>query len=75
LTSNLVRYFFTILRLNRSGDCYISTQAHIGRINQDIESGYQSGVAAAPALFINRIRYTNRWTMEQIMAAIAAASS
>ncbi|MBE9178554.1 DsbA family protein [Oculatella sp. LEGE 06141] len=51
----------------------ISTQAHIGRINQDIESGYQSGVTVAPALFINGIRYSDRWTVEQIMAAIDAA--
>ncbi|MBD2165185.1 DsbA family protein [Calothrix membranacea FACHB-236] len=50
----------------------ISTQAHIGRINQNIESGYQSGVTATPALFINGIRYSDRWTVEQIMAAIVA---
>jgi protein-disulfide isomerase len=53
----------------------ISKQAHIDRINQDIESGHQSGVRTAPALFINGIRYTDDWTMEQIMAAILAASS
>ncbi|MBL1176778.1 DsbA family protein [Pantanalinema sp. GBBB05] len=52
----------------------ISRQAHIDRINQDIKSGYQSGLTAAPALFINRIRYTDRWNIEQIMAAIVAAS-
>ncbi|MCC5632900.1 DsbA family protein [Nostoc sphaeroides] len=58
----------------------ISTQAHIDRINQDIESGYQSGVTDAPALFINGIHYSvgvarrrHRWTVEQIMAAIVAA--
>lgn len=52
----------------------ISKQIHIDRIHQDIESGHQSGVMAAPALFINGIRYTDRWTIEQIMAAIVAAS-
>ncbi len=52
----------------------ISKQAHIDRINQDIESGHQSGVPAAPALFINGIRYTDRWNIEQLMAAIATAS-
>ncbi|WP_414755265.1 DsbA family protein [Anabaena sp. CCY 9910] len=50
----------------------ISTQAHIDRIHQDIESGYQSGVTSAPALFINGIRYSDRWTVEQITAAIVA---
>ncbi|MBW4452757.1 MAG: DsbA family protein [Nostoc indistinguendum CM1-VF10] len=53
----------------------ISNQVHIARIHQDIESGLHSGVTAAPALFINGIRYTNRWNLEQLMAAIATASN
>src|SRR4028119_1674866 len=53
----------------------ISNQVHINRINQDIESGLHSGVTAAPALFINGIRYTSRWNIEQLMAAIITASS
>lgn len=48
-------------------------RAYIDRINADIAGGLQSGVEAAPALFINGIRYSNRWTIEQIMAAIVAA--
>ncbi|MCL6749489.1 DsbA family protein [Nostoc sp. CCCryo 231-06] len=52
----------------------ISRQVHIARINQDIESGLHSGVTAAPALFINGIRYTSRWNIEQLMAAIVTAS-
>ena len=52
----------------------ISKQVHIDRINQDIKSGYQSGVTVAPALFINGIRYTERWNIERIMAAILAAN-
>lgn len=52
----------------------ISRQVHICHINADIEGGLQSGVEAAPALFINGIRYPDRWTIEQIMAAIVAAS-
>ncbi len=47
---------------------------HIDRINQDIESAYQSGVTFAPALFINRIRYADRWNVEQLTAAIVNAS-
>lgn len=60
----------------------ISKQVHVDRINQDIESGQQSGVVTAPALFINGIRYCvgvarrrHRWDMEQLMAAIIAASN
>jgi protein-disulfide isomerase len=49
-------------------------QVHIVRINEDIESGLHSGVTAAPALFINGIRYTDRWNITQLMAAIVAAS-
>ncbi|MEI2583753.1 DsbA family protein [Scytonema sp. PRP1] len=52
----------------------ISKQVHVDRINQDIESGLLSGVTAAPALFINGIRYLGRWKIEQLMAAIVTAS-
>jgi protein-disulfide isomerase len=52
----------------------ISKQAHVERINQDIESGHQSAVKAAPALFINGTRYRDRWKIEQLMAAIINAS-
>ncbi|MBE8987815.1 DsbA family protein [Nostoc sp. LEGE 12450] len=51
----------------------ISSKVHIAHINQDIESGLQSGVTAAPALFINGIRYSDRWNIEQLMAAIVTA--
>ncbi len=52
----------------------LSKQVHIDRINKDIESGIQSGVTAAPALFINNIRYTGRWKMTELMTAMIAAS-
>jgi protein-disulfide isomerase len=52
----------------------MSKQVHVNRINQDIVSGCNSGVTVAPALFINGVRYRNRWNMEQLMAAIVAAS-
>ncbi|MBD2532530.1 DsbA family protein [Nostoc flagelliforme FACHB-838] len=47
---------------------------HLERINQDIESGTHSGVTATPALFINGIRYTNRWNLKELIAAIVTAS-
>jgi protein-disulfide isomerase len=52
----------------------LSQQVHVDRINKDIESGLQSGVTTAPALFINGIRYRDRWNIEQLMATIVAAS-
>ncbi|MEH1919550.1 DsbA family protein [Nostoc sp.] len=52
----------------------LSRGVHVNRINADIEGGLRSGVEAAPALFINGIRYLDRWTVEQIMAAIVAAN-
>ena len=48
----------------------ISSQVHLNRIHKDVESGHQSGVTAAPALFINGIRYRDRWNIEPLMAAI-----
>jgi protein-disulfide isomerase len=52
----------------------IARGAYLDRINQDIESGIRSGVTHAPALFINNIRYTGRWTITELTAAIVAAS-
>ncbi|MDZ8065237.1 MAG: thioredoxin domain-containing protein [Nostoc sp. DedQUE08] len=52
----------------------LSRGRYVNRINADIEGGLRSGVEAAPALFINGIRYLDRWTVEQIMAAIVAAN-
>ena len=52
----------------------LSKGAYVDRINAHMEGGLRSGVEAAPALFINGIRYLDRWTVEQIMAAIVAAN-
>ncbi|HEY9826657.1 MAG TPA: DsbA family protein [Stenomitos sp.] len=52
----------------------LSGRVHVDRIIADIQSGQQSGVEAAPALFIQGIRYRDRWTIEQLIAAITAAS-
>jgi protein-disulfide isomerase len=53
----------------------LSKQVHVDRINQNIESGLQSGVTTAPALFINGTRYRDRWNIEQLMAAMITASN
>jgi protein-disulfide isomerase len=52
----------------------LSKQVHVDPINEDIEGGMQSGVTTAPALFINGIRYTERWNTTKLMAAVIAAS-
>lgn len=49
----------------------LSKGVYVDRIIADIEGGYQSGVEAAPALFVNKIRYRERWTIEQLIAAIS----
>lgn len=52
----------------------LSKQRHVDRINEDIESGYHSGVTTAPALFINGIRYRDRWSLEELIATIDTVS-
>lgn len=52
----------------------LSKRVHLDRINEDIKSGLHSGVTAAPALFINNIRYIGRWRMTELTTAIVAAS-
>jgi len=52
----------------------LSKQVYVDRINEDIEGGIQSGVTTTPALFINGIRYTERWNTTELMAAMIAAS-
>lgn len=51
----------------------LSRHVYLDRVNQDIESGQQSGVTTAPALFINGFRYHDRWATEQLITAITAA--
>ncbi|MBD2157899.1 DsbA family protein [Leptolyngbya sp. FACHB-16] len=51
----------------------LSKQVHVDRINENIEGGLHSGVTTAPALFINNIRYTGRWKITELTAAIVAA--
>ena len=50
----------------------ITQQVHVDLIYHDVESGHQSGVTTAPALFINGIRYIDRWNSKRLMAAIIA---
>lgn len=52
----------------------LSKRVYVDHIIADLLGGYRSGVNAAPALFVNGIRYRDRWTIKQLMAAIIAAS-
>ncbi len=51
----------------------MSKHVHIARIHKNLESGLRSGVTTSPALFINGIRYIERWNIEPLMAAIINA--
>jgi protein-disulfide isomerase len=52
----------------------LSRRVYVNRINADIESGHQSGVTSAPVLFINGIRYVDRWNIRQLIVAIISAN-
>ncbi|MBW4693830.1 MAG: DsbA family protein [Lyngbya sp. HA4199-MV5] len=52
----------------------LSKKKHIDRINEDVESGHLSGVVTAPALFINGIRYRDRWNFEQLLTTVNTVS-
>lgn len=52
----------------------LSRGVHVYRINEDVESGIQSGITTAPTLFINGIQYTNQWNIEQLMASITTVN-
>ena len=52
----------------------LSKGVYVDHIIAHIQGGYRSGVEAAPALFVNGIRYHERWTIKQLVAAIVAAS-
>jgi protein-disulfide isomerase len=53
----------------------ISKHVYVDRINEDIEGGLHSGVTAAPTLFINGIRYIDRWNVEQLKSRIQIRSN
>lgn len=51
----------------------LSKGVYVDYIITHIQGGYRSGIEVAPALFVNGIRYRERWTIEQLVAAIVAA--
>ena len=53
----------------------LSRGVYVDRIHKDIESGIQSGVTVAPALFINEVQYTNQWLNAPLIASIINISA
>jgi protein-disulfide isomerase len=53
----------------------LSRRTYRDRINEHIESGLQSGVIYAPALFINGNRYTDHWKLEAMLSVITQAGN
>ena len=50
----------------------MSEDAHLQRIRDDVNSGLQRGVEAAPALFINDQRYHGPFSLEALSALLLA---
>lgn len=51
----------------------MTSHVHAERVIQDMQTGRQSGVSSAPALFVNGLRYRAAWDAEEIRAAIDEA--
>jgi protein-disulfide isomerase len=56
-------------RFNRE----IATGQHAAHLQEDIDSGIQSGVNGTPTFFINGVRHEGAWNFELIHAALIAA--
>jgi protein-disulfide isomerase len=52
----------------------IARKVYFDRVYQDITSGLNSGIMAAPVLFINGMQYVDRWELDPLMAAIATVN-
>jgi protein-disulfide isomerase len=50
----------------------MTSDAHVPHIMKDIDSGIQSGVACAPAVFINGERYEDLLSLDTLSAKIAS---
>ena len=53
----------------------LATHSHQARLWRDLQGGWDSGVRAAPALFINNVRYEGEPKMAAILAAIESLLS
>jgi protein-disulfide isomerase len=52
----------------------MSSHAHEKRIREDFMSGVRSGVNGTPTFFINGVRHDGGYQLEELLAAIEAAS-
>jgi protein-disulfide isomerase len=52
----------------------MQARRYLSRIEADIESGDQSGVAGTPTFFINGVRYDASWEQETLLAALTQST-
>jgi protein-disulfide isomerase len=52
----------------------MNAHAHAGKLRKVRDGGLRSGVAAAPAFFINSVRYESSFGLATLLAAVQAAS-
>ena len=53
----------------------LAVHAHVGRIEEDVRSGEQSGVEGTPTLFVNGRRHHGGYDAETLLAALSAAGA
>ena len=51
----------------------MATNAHLARIEEDVEGGERSGVQGTPTFFINGVVYRGSWEQDALLAALEAA--
>jgi protein-disulfide isomerase len=47
----------------------------LSRIEEDVESGIQSGVEGTPSIYLNGVQYQSSWEHDPLLAAITRASA
>ena len=51
----------------------VAAHSHIARIEEDLESGEESGVGGTPTFYINGVRHDGSWEQEVLLSAIEHA--
>ncbi|GAA2224001.1 DsbA family protein [Micromonospora olivasterospora] len=53
----------------------VARHAHADRVRQDFVGGIRSGVAGAPTLFVNDVRYEGGYALPDLLAAVDQAAT
>ncbi|MFG1952670.1 DsbA family protein [Micromonospora sp. NPDC048830] len=53
----------------------VERHAHADRVRRDFVGGIRSGVAAAPTLFVNDVRYEGGYALPELLAAVDQAAT